>query len=215
MISGRATAEGRPPVQLSSFLLCLGFVLDLAAISLAVVILRVVLHLARVLTTSWMILAVFRFHFARITAAATAVFCFGIRRALVHRTRTAVATARFHCTASLALFLIALSGGLCNGCCKRSQQQRKEQYQDSVLSGFHFSSPVLKIIYRVPVNTPVRPLRTSTCPSAGRSLNQKNTTPKVSRTTVWKEWTNLGNVCRFAFLRSERQRRNWATSGIR
>ena len=100
----RKGGHGGPPLHMisSSFLLCLGFVLDLAAISLAVMILRVVLHLARILTTSRVILAVFLFHFAR----------------------TAVAAASFHCTARLALLLVALSGSLCDGCCKRSQQQR-------------------------------------------------------------------------------------------
>jgi len=146
-------------LRLRGLLLCFVLLLNLAAISLAVVILRVVFHLARILTTTRMvcvILAVFRFHFARITVAATAVFCFGVGRTLFHRARTAVTTTRFHRTTSFALLLIALSGGLCDGCCERSQQQRKEQYQDSVLSGFHFSSPVLKIIDCAPVNTPAR-----------------------------------------------------------
>jgi hypothetical protein len=120
--------------------------LDLAAIAFGAVVLRVVLlHLARITTTIRMILAAFRFHLARIATATTpSFFCFGISRALFHRTRTTVATTRRHRATSFALLLITLSGGLRDGRCKGRQHQRKEHYQDSVLSGFHFSSPGLK-----------------------------------------------------------------------
>jgi len=100
-------------------------------------------------------LAVFGFHFARIThAAASRVFCVGTRRAVFHRTRPAVATTRFHCATRFCLLLVTLSGGLCYPCCKCDQQQAEKHYQDSSLSGFHFSSPVSKVVYRAPVHTP-------------------------------------------------------------
>jgi hypothetical protein len=96
------------------------------------------LDLAAVALLAVVLLAVFRFHLARTTTATT----------------------RRHRTTSFRLFLIALSGGLREGrCCE--QQQCKEHYQDSILSGIHFSSPVLRIIYRAPANTPARCLKTS------------------------------------------------------
>jgi hypothetical protein len=77
--------------------------------------------------------------------AAFAVGIVVLRVVFLHRTRTTVATTRPHRATSFAFLLVALSGGLRDRCrCKHSQQQRKKQYQDSVLSGFHFSSPVFK-----------------------------------------------------------------------
>src|SRR6185436_20082160 len=144
LLYGGAATECRP--------YSLRFLLDLAAVAFCAVLLRVVLsvvlHLARVFTTLRVIrlfLAVFGFHFARIThAAASRVFCAGTRRAVFHRTRPAVATTRFHCTTGFCLLLVTLSGGLCYPCCKCDQQQAEKHYQDSSLSGFHFSSPVSK-----------------------------------------------------------------------
>src|SRR6185369_17431544 len=143
---------GTPWPPLVELLLRFSLLLDLAAVAFCAVLLRVVLsvvlHLARVFTTLRVIrlfLAVFGFHFARIThAAASRVFCAGTRRAVFHRTRPAVATTRFHCTTGFCLLLVTLSGGLCYPCCKCDQQQAEKHYQDSSLSGFHFSSPVSK-----------------------------------------------------------------------
>src|ERR1051325_3574190 len=89
---------------------------------------------------------VFLLHLALITFAAIRLRCrIGGRRSAVrfHRTRIAAATtARVHRTTRLGLLLIALRGSLGHGCRQREQQQPEEHDKDSLLTEFHFSSPV-------------------------------------------------------------------------
>ncbi len=65
------------------------------------------------------------------------------------------------------------------------------------------------------VRTPARRLRKSFADGAGRSLDQKNTTTKVGRTTIREERFNVRDVQLFRLRLDKWQDRNRFKSGIR
>jgi hypothetical protein len=105
-----------------------------------------------------------------------------------HVTRIATTTAtRFR----FCRFLwVSLRGGLGRPCCKRSQQETQNKDQGS-FTGSHniLLSQEINALH-AGQNAPTRLLFIQR--QIGRSLNQENTTLKVSRSTVTKEWNNVG-----------------------